>query len=368
MRRGSRIAPRPEKQILPIAVPFVVAQNTAELAGVTPADELPQDFVDRCVPRRGVGRSSRPCDVVRHHCSRVGCSKPPAEAWFAPELTRLQSPRRSPVRGAGLLREWEHGGRTDCRVAATFVAVGTPVDPARPARILYEQNCCIRLLPRMHGVEAHVGVWMQNAGAGIGEALSARSTCYRASRRPSCLACQTKSSSGKQLIACGAFRHGARMALRSKSPSLTTIEFSPGWRSSTTRTPPTSRLLRCTKPSASCGVRWMTSRGSAGDGVEATGRRYHLLQGQLPVLVVNRSLEFPAPAAIYHHGRAVFGDQVALAGKECVRHDTEIIGRAVESLPLFSTTIASLLSPSVRQSSGTCHPARSVSLLNDSVT
>ena len=50
----------------------------------------------------------------------------------------------------------------------------------------------------------------------------------------------------------GAFRHAARMALRSKSPSVTATNVSRGWPSSTARTPPTSRLLRYT--TTSCGV------------------------------------------------------------------------------------------------------------------
>jgi hypothetical protein len=43
-----------------------------------------------------------------------------------------------------------------------FVAVGTPVTQAPPRTDPYVQNYCIRLLPQILGVEAHVGMWVQD--------------------------------------------------------------------------------------------------------------------------------------------------------------------------------------------------------------
>src|SRR5450432_2847890 len=44
----------------------------------------------------------------------------------------------------------------------TFVAVGTPVDPTPPRTDPYVQDFCIRLLPRIPGVKAHVRMRMQD--------------------------------------------------------------------------------------------------------------------------------------------------------------------------------------------------------------
>jgi len=43
------------------------------------------------------------------------------------------------------------------------VAVGTPVNLTPPAQIPHVQDYCMRLLPRMFGVEAQIGIGMKDA-------------------------------------------------------------------------------------------------------------------------------------------------------------------------------------------------------------